>query len=177
VVTANGDLAASLKDAPTDAETARRLQAIADKWALIERLEQVADLRSLTLSLTPGDSLHRVGSTVTVNVGGNEATYFTFLNLASDGTVNFLYPVNNGRINDPLQIPAGGPYRLTLKVEPPFGADHFVAIATPVALTDLHRELAALDGKPAAAAVGELLARHLTGKPVELGWHGLFTGP
>jgi len=42
-------------------------------------------------------------------------------------------------------------------------------------LTDLNRDLAALDGEPAAAKVIEALERRLPGKTVEIGRHGIYT--
>ena len=76
---------------------------------------------------------------------------------------------------DPPQIPRGGPYRLALTVESPFGADHFIAIASPKPMAALQRDLAALEGKPAAAEVATLLNRHLAGQPVEFGIHGVYS--
>lgn len=175
VVTALGDVVGNVPGKANDPATLSRLQGVIDKWALVERLEGVAERRSLSLALKPDDRAYRKGDTFTLTIGGHSRTYFTLFNLGYDGTVNFLYPQNNAQFRDPLEITPGKPYDLTLKVDPPFGADHFVAIASAAPLTDLHRELAAIDGQAASAKIGDLLARHLPGKNVEIGWHGVFT--
>ncbi|SMF50866.1 protein of unknown function [Azospirillum oryzae] len=173
VVSSMGDVLASIPGDPAAAETRRRVQGVVDKWALVVRVKAAAQDRSLTLAVEPGDRDYRKGETVSLAIGGNSGTYFTLINLAADGTVNYLYPL--AERNDPAQIPRGGPYRLALTVEPPFGADHFLAIASPKPMTALQRDLAALDGKPAAAEVATLLTRHLTGQPVEFGIHGVYS--
>ncbi|QCG93089.1 DUF4384 domain-containing protein (plasmid) [Azospirillum sp. TSA2s] len=178
VVASQGDVVGNVPGKPTDQATLERLQRVVDKWTLIDRLEGIAERRSLSLALKPDDHAYRKGETFALTVGGHSQTYFTLINIGYDGTVNFLYPQDSGQIHDPLQIATGKPYALTLKVDPPFGADHFVAITSATPLTELHRDLAALDGQPAAAKVGELLARHLQGKAAEIGWHGVYTvGP
>ena len=173
VVTATGDVVARLAGDPAAPDTRRRLQGVIDKWALVGRLKTAAERRSLALAVSPGDRSHRQGETVSLDIRGNEGTYFTLFNLAADGTVNVLYPLADRR--DPAQIARGGPYRLALTVEPPFGADHFVAIATTQPMTALQKDLAALDGQPAAAQVAALLTRHLAGQTVEFGIHGVYS--
>lgn len=176
VVADTGDVVATVAGDPADPAVTGRLQRVVDKWSLIIRLKAAVGNRPLTLELTPDDRIHRRGERLTLQVSGNEATYFTLLNLAADGTVNFLYPLAGGPDSDPLQIPKGKPYRLMFSVEPPFGADHFIAITSTSPLTALHKELVALDGRPAAAEVAAALSRHLTGQTVELGIHGVYTG-
>ncbi|WP_395453059.1 caspase family protein [Azospirillum melinis] len=173
VVSSTGDVLASIPGDPAAAETRRRVQGVIDKWALVLRVKAAAQERSLALAVEPGDRDYRKGETVSLDIGGNSGTYFTLINLAADGTVNYLYPLADRK--DPPQIPRGGPYRLALTVEPPFGADHFLAIASPKPMAALQRDLAALDGKPAAAEVATLLNRHLAGQPVEFGIHGVYS--
>lgn len=173
VVSSMGDVLASIPGDPMAAETRRRVQGVIDKWSLVVRVKAAAESRSLALAVEPGDRAYRKGETVSLDIRGNAGTYFTLINLAADGTVNYLYPL--AERNDPAQIPRGGPYRLALTVEPPFGADHFLAIASPRPMAALQRDLAALDGKPAAGEVATLLTRHLTGQPVEFGIHGVYS--
>lgn len=154
---------------------AAEVQSVIDKWALLRRLDRDAERRSLEMTVTPDDRRYRENEMVTLSIGGHRNTGFTLFNLAADGTVNFLYPLDDGRIKDPPQIPAGKPYPLKLKVTPPFGADHFVAIASARPLEALHRDLKALDGKPAAAQVAALLTRHLDGQSYEIGVHGVYS--
>ena len=176
VVSGTGDVVAALAGTPTDPAVVRRLLQIVDKWALVERVKAAAGARPLTLSLLPDDRVHRQGDKVTFSMTGNQGSFFTLLNLASDGTVNFLYPLAGGPDSDPLQIPRGRPYRIPFTVQPPYGADHFIAITTTQPLPALHQDLLSLDGRSAAAQVAILLSQHLAGQMVELGVHGVYTG-
>ncbi|KAA0594083.1 DUF4384 domain-containing protein [Azospirillum lipoferum] len=173
VISSTGDVLASIPGDPSAPETRQRVQGVIDKWSLVGRVKAAAQDRSLSLAVEPGDRDYHKGETVSLDIGGNSGTYFTLINLAADGTVNYLYPLADRK--DPPQIPRGGPYRLALTVEPPFGADHFIAIASPKPMAALQRDLAALDGKPAAAEVASLLNRHLAGQPVEFGIHGVYS--
>lgn len=175
VVTGQGDVVASVPGSPTDPATLDRLQRVVDKWSLIDRLEAAAAKRPLIFTLKPGDRAYRQGDEFTLEIGGHLRPYFTLFNLGSDGTVNFLYPLNNAQIRDSLEIPMDRAQSLTLRVDPPFGADHFVAVSSAQPLTELHRELAALDGQPAAARAADALDRALRGKAAELGWHGVYS--
>lgn len=178
VVSDKGDVVASVPGRADERDAQARLQRVVDKWALLDRVTPLAESGAMTLALKPGDGSYRRGQTFTLSISGMRRTNFTLLNLGSDGTVNFLYPLDTAQFKDPLRVPTDRPYDLTLRVEPPFGADHFVAIASAAPLTDLHRDLAAIDGQPAADRVGDLLARHLKGQVADLGWHGIYTvGP
>ncbi|HYD29876.1 MAG TPA: caspase family protein [Azospirillaceae bacterium] len=168
-----GDVVATLPE-ETEAGTAHRhLQGVVDKWALLRRLERDAERRSLAMALEPGDQLHRAGDTVTLVVGGNRARHLTVLALAADGAVRLVQPTGRE-----AAVPdTDAPFRLPLIIEPPFGAGHYVVIASPEPLAALHRDLKALDGKPAATELAALLDRHLTGHSYQLGVHGVYTGP
>ncbi|CAK0774147.1 metacaspase-1 [uncultured Gammaproteobacteria bacterium] len=160
-----------------DPETGGKLvQGVIDKWRLLKALEADAERRSLTVKLDPGDRRYRENEQVSFQVGGNRDPYFTLINLASDGTLNFLYPLNDGKIKDAPTIPLGGPYTLKLQVTPPFGADHFIAIASAQPLEALHRALREIDGKQEPSKVGALLSQHLTGQTYQLGVHGVYSG-
>ncbi len=169
-----GDVVASVPPGPAGAA---KLQHVVDKWRLLALLERQAMARSLEMRLEPGEGRHAAGAEVTMVVGGFERPYFTLINLGADGTVNFLYPLSGNGFSDPPAPPPGAPYRLGLTVTPPFGADHFIAIASDRPLDALHREAGALDGRPAAAEVERLLVRHLAGVNHQLGVHGVFTRP
>lgn len=175
VVTGQGDVVASIPGSPTDPATLDRLQRVVDKWSLIDRLEAAAQTRPLVFALKPGDRAYRQGEEFTLEIGGHGRPYFTLFNLGFDGTVNFLYPLDNAQIRDPLQIPLDRPQSLTLRVDPPFGADHFVAVSSAAPLTGLHRELASMDGQPAAARAADALERALRGQSAEIGWHGVYS--
>ncbi|MBF8274343.1 MAG: DUF4384 protein [Magnetococcales bacterium] len=164
--------------APAGGDSAKLpdVQKVVDKWRAVEVIKQLSDGKSLSISLKPHDGVHPLGAKMTYMIGGHEQKFFTLFNLAADGTVNFLYPLDDGKIKDPLEIPLGKPYNLVLKAEPPLGSDHVVAIASSAPLTGLHQAMKPLDGKPEAEKVLGLLHTHLAGKEYKMGIHGSYTG-
>lgn len=166
-----GDVVATVGE--IDPETGHHhLQSVVDKWALLRRLERDAERRTLEVTLAPNDQRHHEGDRVSLVVHGGRARYLTLIALLADGTVYLAHPAGK----DTAEPPANQPFRLPLTIQPPFGADHYVAIASPEPLTALHRDLRALDGKAAADAFAALLDRHLMGQSYQLGVHGVYTG-
>ncbi len=168
ITNAVDDVVASVKGGDLETQIAR-VQGVIDTWTVLRALDRDTTHRTLDTHLEPDDQVHHEGERVTVVVGGNRTPYFTLFNLASDGTVNFIYPIDEGRVHDSPTIPLDGPYRLPLQITPPFGADHFIAIASAARLTTLHQELKALDGKQEAVSIPALLDRTLRGQVWELG--------
>jgi hypothetical protein len=152
-----------------------KLQGLVDKWRLVERIKRLAESRSLRMALKPDDKLHAAGAKITFVIDGHAQTYFTLFNLAADGTINFLYPLNTAEVKDPPQIPLGRPYTVPLEVEAPFGADHLVAIASADRLADLHKALQEFDGKAMADALEPVLLKQLEGQSYRIGIHGSYT--
>jgi len=153
-----------------------RLQGVIDTWGLHDRLVAAGESRSLVMRLQPDDRRHRQGDRVTLIASGIHHPYFTLINLTSTGEVNFLYPLTGQGFQDSATVTLDRPFPLELEIEPPFGADHFVAIASATPLPALHRDLAALSGRPAAAGLARSLDSHLRGVVYQLGVHLVFTG-
>lgn len=150
------------------------MQAYVDRWRLVNTLRENFDPDGVVISFEPGDQTHFAGSRIEVRIEGMEHPFLTLLNIASDGTVNFLYPL--AAYNDPPAVPLGRTQSFTLEVEAPFGADHFVAIASDRELRALHAELATLDGTRAVNRLRPLLTRDRLGLH-QIGIHGLYTAP
>lgn len=138
-----------VKDQPTKTMTTNWLdislpiiQQIIDKYLFVEKIKNLSD-GSLRLNLQPNDKLHHQGEVLSLVIDNSKQPHFTLFNIASDGTLNFLYP----QVQDPSKLPWDKPYRLPLEVTPPFGADHFIAIASREPLMKLHEKLQTLDGK------------------------------
>lgn len=154
-----------------------RVQRVIDKMTLVAALKSVAQQNTLQMGLVPDDKLHKAGQQVAFTVDGQRATFLTLFNLSSDGTINFLYPLADGKTKDPLEVAINRPYRLDLKVEPPFGADHLVAIISTEPLTQLHQSLAALDGKAETIKLASVLSDGLASKAFQLGVNASFSAP
>ncbi|HQA25086.1 MAG TPA: caspase family protein [Candidatus Competibacteraceae bacterium] len=147
-----------------------------DKLMVVERIKKLSEAVSPTIALKPNDRLHHAGEQVTLEISGQQYPYFTLFNIASDGTINNLYPLKEGDINDSLEIQLDKPYTLPLNVEPPYGNDHFVVIFSEKALVDLHKELQGMNGRQNANQIEAALNRHLQGVKYQIGIHSVFTG-
>lgn len=166
VVTAMGDVAAYDVDLTA-------LPATVDKWRAVRVVQGLSARASLRLRVMPNDRAHRSGTQITVEVGGLRHARLVLLGLSGNGIVHYL-----SLPSDSAQIAPGRPFRLTLEVGKPFGADHIVAVSAGSSLDGLHGELQRLHGKPAARRVGELLA---AASAEATGWwsgiQGLFSVP
>ncbi len=138
VTDAGGKVVATVSGGDLEAQLAR-VQGVIDKWTVVLALTHPSGPPGLDARVEPNAQVHHQGDRITIVIGGYRHPYFTLLNLASDGTVNFVYPVETGTLHDSLTLPPGSEYRLPLQVTPPFGADHFIAIASAAALTGLHQ--------------------------------------
>lgn len=118
-------------------EIAGQLQAVIDKFRLVEKLTLASD-GSLEIKILPNDQLHLKGESVKLSLGRVKYPYLTLINLAVDGSINFLYPIDS----DALAIPLASAFQTPeLEVSEPFGADHFVAITSDKPLSQLHEKL------------------------------------
>lgn len=137
-----------------DLKTADQLTGVINKRKAVSELAGSANERVLQVNIGPrpkGQRYHR-GETVDLSVGHRgEAAYLTAFNLASDGTVQMLYPLAG---DGDGQIKAGeAKVSLTrTKAAPPFGVDNVIALATPQPPTALRAALGRMDGKREALA-------------------------
>jgi uncharacterized caspase-like protein len=151
---------------------ASQVQAVIDKFLLVEKLQKRVD-GSMGLSLQPNDKLHKNGERVSLVAERMKYPFFTLINLASDGSVNFLYP---SEATDPPSLPAGQPYSLSLDVSPPFGADHFIAIASAAPLESLHQFLKSPDAPQRDLdKFWQALQTSLEGVNYQMSMHATFT--
>ena len=166
-VTGLGDVAAhdvSLAELPE----------VIGKWDAVRSVRALSTRASLRLRVYPHDGAHREGARIEVEVDRLPHPRLTLLALSGNGVVHYLYPLPG----DPMAVPVGRPFSLDLKVTPPFGADHVVAVSARSSLSALNGELDALDGRPAARRAAEVLAEAAAAAD---GWwsgiQGLFTVP
>jgi hypothetical protein len=147
-----------------------------DKLIAVERIKKRSEVVSPTIVLKPNNRLHRAGESVILETSNQKYPYLTLFNMASDGTINNLYPLQDGEINDPLEVALNKPYPLPLNVELPYGGDHFVVIFSEKPLNGLHKELQKMNGGQNANQIEATLDRHLQGIKHQIGIHGVFTG-
>ncbi len=119
------------------------LQKTLDMMRAVEAFKANAS-GSLDIRFSDGDKLYKGGEKIVVSVDGRKSDHLVLFNIASDGTLNMLYPlVDQG---DPAQLSPDQPVGLPLSIVPPFGAEHIFAIETEGAAKGLLAALKALDG-------------------------------
>ncbi|MBL8771795.1 MAG: caspase family protein [Phenylobacterium sp.] len=161
--------------------SAEQLTGVILKRKAVSQLAASANERVVKVAVgpRPAGQLYRAGEAVDLAVTHRgEAAWLTAFNLAGDGTVQMLYPLEgdgDGRVE-------AGQSRVVLartKATKPFGVDNVVAVATPVEPRLLRAALKRMDGKreamAAAGAVRDELDQARGKAAVGLG--ELYTGP
>ncbi|WP_293897773.1 caspase family protein [Phenylobacterium sp.] len=161
--------------------SAEALAGVIVKRRVIGELAGSANERQLKVDIgpRPRGQLYKSGENVDLAVTHKgAAVYLTAFNLAGDGTVQMLYPLDgdgDGRM-------AAGEARTVMartRAAPPFGVDNVVAVATPAAPTALRAALNRINGKReaeiAAGAVHDALDQAHGQAAMALG--ELYTGP
>jgi hypothetical protein len=139
-----GDLLTQFrKGAPPEAVTGQ-VQAALDKMRVARHLRQAGLNRELSLTLPTGDKVYRDRETIEMLLDQRNHNFPVLFNLASDGTIQFLYP--DETYDDPENVPAQQPISLAFEAAPPFGADHLIALdlaepSAPVMRSLRHRHI------------------------------------
>lgn len=146
-----------------------QVRGVIDKWAAIEALRPMLSEQRARVMIGPRDNGARypAGAPVTLAlapVGAMDTAprYATVFNVASDGTVQRLFPVagedGEGRLPPGQSLPL-----LETQVIAPFGTDHVVALVTPTPPSDLRLLLRTVENQRAAprlvGAVRDALAK------------------
>lgn len=110
-------------------------QAIVDKVRVINALAESAVDSQINVSFSYGDELYYEYDVFDVLVTGRSTPHVTVLNLASDGSVQWIYPRyapidRVTGLNDPKELSPNDPLQFEAEVWPPFGAEHIVVIET-----------------------------------------------
>ena len=169
-----GDMVAT--QAPDQAQTAF-IAGVVDKWRALKGLRALADSRPLDVEIGPRGAGARYSSgEVSIAVADRKdprLKYVTMINLAGDGTVQWLYP--NGAAEEAALASTVRPGFAT-RVMPPYGADHVIAIATEDDPARLRDALRAVNGRQASTQAYNLIADTLRGRTCAIGMAGLYTG-
>ena len=161
--------------------SAEALTGVINKRKAIRELAGSANERAIKVAIGPKrqGQLYRSGESVdlAVNYRG-AAAWLTAFNLAGDGTVQMLYPLDgdgDGRL-------AGGDTRVVMartRASPPFGVDNVVAVATQSDPAALRAALRRMEGKREALAAAAVIREELdrSGVRAAMGLGELYTGP
>ena len=153
---------------------------VTDKWRALPGFRALATSHPLAVAIGQDGAQKRYASgRVPIAFGGNRPDtlrYLTAFNIAGDGTIQSLFP----RRSRPAEGEALSPdfvVQMEAGVQPPFGADHIIAIATAARPDQLRQRLATLEGKRAAGEALAMVQASLSGADYALGIAGLYTGP
>lgn len=167
-------------------KTLPQLRGVIDKWAAIEALRPLLSEQRTRLMIGPLENGARypTGAPVTLALAQQAADqpmlapqYATVFNIASDGTVQRLFPAapsdGDGRLAPGQSLPV-----LESQVIAPYGADHVVALVTPQPPEAFRVLLRTVENQRAAARlvapIRDLLAK--AGGQASLSIGELYTG-
>jgi hypothetical protein len=173
--TATGDVVSGLGDVVARNIKPRDIAGVVDRTAAIAAIAKLSEKRPQRIALAPNDRHHRENERVTFRAEDVKGRSIILFNMASDGTVQFLYPTSRDKVphSESAVIELND-----IAVRPPFGADHVVAIVSDARLLELQGAIKVFDGIRAAGRIPGILRKHLpSDQSVRIGFAGLFTVP
>jgi Caspase domain len=147
------------------------LPSIVDRMAAVQRLKQLLSRSPQGMKVDPDDALHHEFSKVVVDVLNVKDRSLILFDIASDGTIQALYPKAN---DSPFLTESK--YRLPVVVRSPFGADQVVAITSSQRMLALEQVVNEFNGRRAAGEIVKLVERYAP-KDARIGSVGIFTSP
>ena len=160
------------------------IRGVVEKWDAVAGFQKLLSEGTARLVIGPGrnDVRHAPGTKVTLTLQQNQMSdgkprYATVFNLAADGTVQRIYPVDgdgDGLLAAGQNLPV-----LETKVVQPYGADHVIALLTPESPDNFRLLLRSIEYQRAAgrlvAPITELLK--LSAGKGSLSIAELYSGP
>ncbi len=174
---------------PIAADVAREaLQPVVDRARALRIIDRIAahagdlDVRLLQDGERIDEPSRDAGRTLyaneerTLRLLQRRHTHLVVVNLTGNGTVQLLYPRRMRAGRDPLSVPPeSAGFRTRLRIEPPFGADHVVALASAHTTDDLVAALEALDGSARPLEAVLKIRAHVEKGEAQVGFLGIFT--
>ena len=141
--TSVGDLFTSIGN-PDSPQGAAALQRAVDNARLAAALLRAGTGAGLDVRFAQGDGTYRDGDQVTVQVPGRLTPHLALFNIAPDGSIQPVYPLQapDLGLDDPATLDPALTLDLTLLVTAPFGSDFLVAVETSAPSTALAALLA-----------------------------------
>lgn len=149
------------------------IAAVLSKWSALGFMRARAAAAPVNLSLPSGNQTYHLGEEFQVSMTGATLPYLTLFNLPPDGRVEFFIPANR---TEALTDWTGRILSERLRVQnPPFGAEHLVAILTAEPATALHAALAQMGTADNAAGLAATLSNLLGDQSFQAGVLGIYT--
>jgi hypothetical protein len=171
---AGGDVVSALGDIVARGIARHDIGDVIDRTAAVMAIAKLSEGRPQRITLLPDDKHHHRGDRITFRTEDVQDKSLVLFNIASDGTIQFLFPGRNDKV--PID---GADFQLPdIYVRPPFGADHVVAIVSARRLVGLEDAIKAFDNVRAAGRIPALLRKHVPNdQSARIGFAGLFTTP
>lgn len=147
------------------------LPSVVDRAAAVLAIKSLAARSPQVVAVAPDDKVHHENRKVVVDVAGVAGRALVLFDLASDGTVQLLYP-----LRDDSPFISAAAYRLPVTVRAPFGADQFVAVTSEQRMLSLEQALQQLNGRRSAVQAVRMVERYAP-RDARIGSIGLFTAP
>ena len=149
------------------------LTGIVAKWRAIAFLQAMAGGSIQAFEVAGGSRTFKRGEQFTVGLGASRHHFMTLFNLPPDGKVEFLYPTSKAEHDEDW---SGKPFTLPLQVrDPPFGAEHLIALLSDQPLDELQTALQGLSKPDAASVLPDTLKNALSGQAITVGIANIFT--
>jgi len=171
---ASGDIVSAVGDVEARDIKPADMADIIDRVAAVAAIAKLSEERPQNIMLRPNDKHHREHEIVWFRAEDVQGKSIVLFNIATDGKIQFLFPENKDKASSD-----DASFELRdIRVQPPFGADHVVAIVSDQRLAKLEEAITAFNGKRAAGRIPGILRAHLAGQPsARIGFAGLFTVP
>jgi len=113
------------------------VQKVLNKMRVALYLRDESLNRDLRIVFPTGTQVYRENQKITMALEDRQFEFPVLFNLASDGTIHFIYP--DREFGDRRRRRVSDVISLDFWASPPFGADHLVAIETPELVRPLMR--------------------------------------
>jgi Caspase domain len=149
------------------------IAAVLSKWTALAFIKAAAAADPVTLALPTGNQVYKRGEEFDVTLTGARYPYLTMFNLPPDGHVEFYVPKDDAeKVTDWRAKPFLQRFRVQ---DPPFGAEHLVAILTEEPAVALHEALTQMSNTDQAAGLSALLSTVLAGRSFQAGVVAIYT--
>ena len=169
----SGNIINNQGDKVAEHVTPANLGGTIDRTFALNGIDKLSLKTALAISLRAGGKLYTPRDTPVIEASGLNNQFLVVFNIASDGQVQMLTPSvsGSGKVESDS-------WSYQPSVRGPFGEDHVIGVASPVALSDLVEWLWSHNEQPVAALVPKKLAEVIAATPgARIGSVGLFTSP
>ncbi len=143
------------------------------KWSTLAFVADLATVAPFLMEIEEGNETHLRGDIITLQLSGGTRPYLTLFNLPPNGRIELLFPATSTEIDEDWRRRTE---TLELQVtDPPYGAEHLVAILTDERPSALLSALEAMSDAGNSEGLAALLMSLLIPGEVQAGILGIYT--